>query len=154
MKNVLLIGAAIGFSLLGGCEGVPSLLPNTDPNLRHTSTQFAADAAKRQPYKSFAPSGGSALANAQFDLTLQDVQILNYSEEDWNDVEVWVNKKYVVFIPVMDKGKSLVKTIPFAMLFDDSGNCFSTNGGKTPIQTVEIYRNGKMYTIDDVKMAD
>jgi hypothetical protein len=149
----MLITAAIGMGLLGGCAGRPSLLPNSDPNLRRTSAQFAADAAKRHPFKADAPSGGDALANAQYDLTFATVQILNYSDDDWNDVEVWVNKKYVVFIPLIEKGKSLVKTIPFQMLYDDSGNYFWTDGGKNPIQTVDIYRNGKMYSVP-VKMAD
>ena len=132
---------------LAGCEGRPSLFPNSDPNLRKTSTQFAADAAKRQPYKADAPRAGDALGSAQYDLTFAHVQILNYSEEDWDDIEIWVNKKYVCFLPKIAKGKQRVETITFQMLYDSEGNYFWTDNGKNPLQDVEMYRNGKMYTL-------
>ena len=154
MKNsIVMMSAAIGLGLLAGCAGRPSLLPNSDPNLRLNSAQLAADGAKRHPFKSEAPKAGNALATAQFDTTFATVQILNYGDEDWHDVEVWVNQKYVVFIPQIDKDKKLVKTIPFQMLFDDSGNWFSTNGGKNPIASIEILRDGKMYNVP-FKAAD
>ncbi|HET6251798.1 MAG TPA: hypothetical protein VFE47_29200 [Tepidisphaeraceae bacterium] len=153
MKNAVMICAVVALGFAGGCAGRPSLLPNTDPNLRETSAQLAADAAKRQ-YHADAPRGGDALASAEYDLTFQKIEILNYGEEDWHNVEVWVNKKYVVFIPELRKDKQRVETIDFPYLFDDAGNCFSTNGGKTPIASIEIYRDGKMYTINDPKLAD
>ncbi len=153
MKYALILSASIALGALAGCAGRPSLLPNSDPNLNKTAAQFAADSAKRHPYKADAPRGGEALATSQYDLTFNTVQILNYSDEDWKDVELWVNKNYVVFIPLVEKGKVRVKTIPFQMLYDDSGNSFWTNGGKTPLQTVEIFRNGKMYTVP-AKLAD
>lgn len=132
---------------LGGCAGRPSLLPNSDPSLRRTSAQFAADAAKRHPFKADAPSGGQAPVTAQYDLTFATLQLLNVGDEDWDNIEVWVNRNYVCFIPVLEKGKARVKTLNFQMLYDDSGNYFWTDNGKNPIQTVEIYRNGKMYTV-------
>jgi hypothetical protein len=132
---------------LGGCAGRPSLFPNSDANLRRTSAQFAADAAKRHPYKADAPRGGEALGRAEYDLTFGHVQILNTSEEDWDDVEVWVNHKYVCWVPKIEKGKQRVKTINFQMLYDADGNYFWTDNGKNPVQDVELYRNGKMYTI-------
>jgi len=79
--------------------------------------------------------------------------VLNFSDEDWKDVELWVNRNYVVYIPLLEKGKVQVKTIPFQMLFDESGNSFSTDGGKNPIKTVEICRNDKMYMVP-LKLAD
>src|SRR5579859_3964297 len=51
-------------ALLAGCEGRPSLLPNSDPDLRKTSTQFAADAAKRFPYPTAAEKAGEAQGRA------------------------------------------------------------------------------------------
>ena len=38
------------------------------------------------------------------DYQLDLVQIANLSGEDWENVEVWVNKKYVVFIPTYPAG--------------------------------------------------
>ena len=153
MTCVKVVSSVIAMGLLAGCAGRPSLLPNSDPNLNRTSAQFAADAAKRHPYKTTAPSGGEALASAQYNLTFGTIQVLNFSDEDWKDVELWVNRNYVVYIPLLEKGKVQVKTIPFQMLFDDAGNSFYTDGGKNPIKTIEICRNDKMYTVP-TKMAD
>jgi len=98
MKKIAII-TVVGLGLLAGCAGRPSLFPNSDPALQKTSAEFAADAAKRQPYKNEAPRGGEAMGRAEYDLTFGHLQILNTSEEDWDNVEVWVNQKYVCAIP-------------------------------------------------------
>ena len=147
MNKLAILLALAGAGLAIGCAGRPSLIPNSDPSLRRTSAQFAADAARRHPYKGEAPRGGEALGRAEYNLVLGTVQVLNYSDEDWDDVEIWVNRKYVCWLPKIEKGKQRVKTINFQMLYDDAGNYFWTNGGKTPVQEVEVFRNGKMYTI-------
>jgi len=144
-QSKLCIAIALGLS--AGCAGRPSLLPNTDENLRKTSTQFAADAAKRHPYKADAPRGGDAEATVQYNPTFARFDILNYSTSDWHDVELWINQNYVVFIPLLQKNKERVESLPFQMLFDESGNYFTTDGGKNPVKNVEIYRDGKMYTV-------
>ena len=153
MKSALVILTLAAAGFVAGCDGVPSPVPKSDPNLRRTSAQFAAEAAKRHPYKAEAPRGGEALGRAEYDLVFGTLQVLNYSDEDWDDVEVWVNKKYVCWLPKIDKNKQRVKTIQFRMLYDEAGNHFATNNGKNPVQEVEIYRNGKVYTIPTF-MAD
>src|SRR5947207_14128888 len=112
---LLLVGCA-------GCAGRPSLIPNADKSLRRTSAQFAADAAKRHPYKSDAPRGGEAVARAEVGYMLKQITIVNLSPQAWNDVELWVNQKYVVFVPVMEPNK--LKTLNFQMMYDDQGNYF------------------------------
>ena len=131
--------------LLVGCAGRPQIIPNSDPALRKTSAQFAADAAKRHPYKSDAPRGGQAQARAQVGYSLDVVEIANNSAEDWNDVEVWVNHDYVVYLPKMEHGK--LKSIPFQMLFNGEGKSFPTDNSKVLVNTVEIYRDGKMWDV-------
>lgn len=153
MTKSLMVGAVIAMGLLVGCEGRPSLLPNSDPALRRTSTQFAADSAKRHPFKSDVPSGGPAQVNAQYEPTFGTLELLNYGDKDIDDVEIWVNRKFCVWLPKMEKGKEKVKTINFTMLFDDSGNYFWTDNGKNPIQTVELYYGGKLYSVV-LKLAD
>ena len=148
MKKSLTIALLAGLGLAAGCAGRPSLVPNSDPNLRRTSAQFAADAARRHPYKADAPRGGAAMGRAEYNLMMGTLQVLNYSDEDWDNVEIWVNRKYVCWMPKIEKGKQRVKTINFQMLYDDAGNYFWTNGGKTPVEQVELYKNGKMYSID------
>jgi hypothetical protein len=130
-----------------GCAGRAELLPNSDKALRKTAAQFAADAAKRS-YKADAPRGGSAQARAQVGYMLKKLEIVNLSNEDWSDVEVWVNKKYVVFLP--DMPKNVLRSVPFQMLYDDAGNSFPLN---QHIDTVEISRDGKMYDVT-TKLAD
>src|SRR5439155_9964908 len=137
-------------ALLIGCAGRPSLIPNADKNLRRTSAQFAADAAKRHPYKANAPRGGEAVARAEIGYMLKQITIVNLSSETWNDVELWVNQKYVVFVPVMEPNK--LKTLNFQMMYDDQGNYFTTEN-KQMVDKVEIYREGKMYDVK-AKLGD
>ncbi|HWE03457.1 MAG TPA: hypothetical protein VG326_13715 [Tepidisphaeraceae bacterium] len=153
MKCAAIVSAAITVLMTIGCAGRPSLLPNSDPSLRRTSAQFAADAAKRHPFKSNAPSGGEAKVSAQYNLTFATVELLNYGNEDLDDVEVWVNRNWCCWIPKLEKGKVRVKTLPFQMLYDDSGNYFWTDNGKTPITTIDLFYGGKMFTVP-FKMAD
>jgi hypothetical protein len=137
--------------ILAGCAGRPSLIPNSDKNLRRTSAQFAADAAKRHPYKSNAPRGGEAVARAEVGYMLKQITIVNLSQEAWNDVEVWVNRKYVVDIPTMEPNQ--VKTINFQMLFDDKGNYFPTDNKKVLVSKVEVLKDGKMFDVP-VRLGD
>ncbi len=131
--------------------GRPSLFPNSDKNLRRTSAQFAADAAKRHPYKGDAPRGGEAIARAEVDYTLDKIEIVNLSDEPWEDVEIWANQKYVVHLPVMEPKK--LKKIDFQMLFDDQGNSMPTSIKRSPLKKVEIHRGGKLYDVA-LKLVD
>ena len=144
---LLLVAAAV----LAGCSGRPSLIPNPDKSLRKTSAQFAADAAKRHPYNKDAPRGGEAVARAQVGYTLNQLDVVNLSQEPWNDVEVWVNQNYVVFLPVMEPNK--LKSLNFQMLFDDQGNSFPIDNKKVLINKVEVLHDGKMYDVP-VKLGD
>jgi hypothetical protein len=147
----LTVIAGLSLAMLAGCAGRPSILPNDDKQLRKTSAQFAADAAKRHPFKADAPKGGDAVARAEVGYTLNQIDIVNLSQDTWNDVEVWVNQSYVVFIPVMEPKK--LKTLNFQMMFDDQGNSFPTNNSKVLVKNVEIYRDGKMYNVP-AKLGD
>ena len=59
-SNFVLSAALITCGLIMGCEGRSTLIPNSDPALRRTSTEFAADAAKRFPYPTDAAKAGAA----------------------------------------------------------------------------------------------
>ena len=144
----LLVVAAVG----GGCAGRVSLLPNSDKSLRQTPAQFASQAAKRT-YQADLPDGGDAQARAQVAYDGNYIQILNLSDADWTDVEVWVNKKYVVHLPRIDAGTKRVKSITFMMLYDDQGNPFPADNRKQMIDSLEVVRDGKKYTIP-LRLAD
>jgi hypothetical protein len=133
---------------LAGCAGKPQLLPNRDSSLNKTAAQFAADAARRHPYKSDAPRGGEIAGRAQVGYWSDTLEITNLSDTDWDDFEVWVNKKYVIHVDHLAKpiaGSPNLVRFTFYMLFDDAGNSFPTDNRKTLVDSVEIYKDGKMY---------
>jgi hypothetical protein len=143
ITTVLCAIAAAWLSL--GCAGRPSLFPNRDEALRKTSAEFAADAAKRFPYPAGASRAGEATARVEVAYGQDKFDIVNLSDADWADVEVWVNQGYVVAIPKMLRGD--LKTLPFKMFFNAEGATFPTDSSKTKVTKVEVLVDGKMYDV-------
>lgn len=133
----------IGLGLFG-CEGTVSLLPIADPALNKPPAVFAADAAKRH-YESDAPKIPAHDFRAQYALILKQVDLANISAQDCTDVEVWINSQYVVHCPQFPKKSD--KTLYFAMFYDQDGHHFDTHGGKDPVKSIEVYRDGTMYSV-------
>jgi hypothetical protein len=131
---------------LAGCAGQVSLLPNSDKTLRRTPAQFASEAAKRT-YQIDLPDGGVAEGRAEVAYDGNFFQVLNLSEEDWTDIELWVNQKYVVHVPRIEAGKKRVKSITFMMLYDDQGNPFPSDNRRQMIKTLELVKDGTKYSI-------
>jgi hypothetical protein len=138
--GLLCIAAAV----MVGCEGSVSLVPNFDPALRKPPAAFAADSAKRK-YEADAPKVPDSQARAQYALILKEVDLANISTQDWSQVEVWLNGKYVVYCPAFQKKSA--KTLYFTMFYDQDGHHFDTHGGNDPVKTIEVYREGTMYTV-------
>jgi len=153
LQKIVVLSGLAGCTMLIGCQGRPTLFPNSDPSLRKTSTEFAADAAKRFPYPGEASKGGDASGRAEVDVMLGQIQILNSSDDDWKDVDTWVNQSHVCHVPLSPKGKQKVETIAFAMLYNGKGDYFTTENGKNPLNRVEIFHDGKLYTVP-VRLAD
>ena len=84
---------------------------------------------------------------------LKRLQILNSSEEDWNNIDIWVNQSYVCHVSSIPKGKEKVETIDFTMLYNDKGDYFTTDGGKNPVTLVEIRKDGKFMQVP-IRMAE
>jgi len=139
--------AALGLIGIGGCVDRPTIFVNPDPSLRLSSSELRGDALDRFPYKEDAPKGREIKARAQVGYTFNRLEVVNFSESDWNDVEVWVNKKYVCHVPKMESRK--LKEIHFPMLFDSEGKPFpmNSNKGTELVRSVEVYRDGKMYQL-------
>ncbi len=131
---------------LVGCAGRVAIMPNSDPTLRRSPAQFAAEAAKKT-YRTDLPDGGTAEARAQVAYDVDQIQIINLSNDDWTDVELWVNHKYVLHLPRLESGKKKVKTLTFLMLYDDQGNPFPKNNMKQRIDSLEMVRGEKKYQI-------
>jgi hypothetical protein len=151
-RNILGICVILSSALLsGGCWDTQiSLMPNPDPALRKSSAEYAADAVKRHPFKADLPSGGQAVANAQVDYGLNRLEIVNLSNDTWNNVEIWVNRDYVVFLPRMES--KVLKRIPFSVLYDGHGKYFQQNN-KNFVDSVILIRGDKQFTVP-VQLAD
>jgi len=141
--TVVWFAALVAGGALAGCSGRASILPNPDPALRKTSTQFAADAAKCFPYPADAPRGGDAGARAEVDYDLRAVHLSNLSGQEWHDAQVWVDGKYVVLlkrVPPSTGSKPTFENLNFQLLFDDAGNHYPTF--EPHIKKFESFRAG------------
>ncbi|HEX8911429.1 MAG TPA: hypothetical protein VF796_03645 [Humisphaera sp.] len=132
-----------------GCQDQTSLIPNSDPALRKTKTEFAKDALQRHPYHADAPKAGKAAGAATVNYEMDRLQVANLSEADWTNVELWVNGKYVVFLPKVPGKAETAKTIDFSMLYDELGRPFPAETGspERQVKKVEVYRDGRMYEL-------
>ena len=154
MRLVSEILACVAVAILAAsCAGRASVFPNDDKALQKTAVEFAADAAKRHPFKADAPRGGEAVGRAEVRYGLDLLRIVNLSDETWTNVEVWVNENYVVTVPTMKKGD--LKSLNFEMLYDANGHWFPTENTKpeNQIKKLNIYRDGKMYDVK-LQLAD
>ena len=153
MKYLRLSLLLLCVGMFAGCAGRAEIFPNSEKALRKTAAEFAADAAKRFPYKADAPRGGIAVGRAQVGYTVNKIEIENLGDEDWDDVEVWVNKSYVVSLPKLKARPGKVTAIPFQALFNDEGHSFPTDNSVTRVNLVEVYHDGKMYEVK-TQLAD
>jgi hypothetical protein len=138
--------AVAALLLLTGCmsDGRPTIIPNADPALRKTSTEFAADAAKRS-YPLDAPRASGTIARAQYNVMEKQFEVANLTNSDWQNIEVWLNQKYVVTIPQFDRNTG--KSLDFGLFYDNNGHHFDTDFGNNPVRSLEIYQNGRMYDV-------
>jgi len=131
---------------MSGCtgDGRPTIIPNSDSTLRKSSTEFAADAAKRS-YEVTAPKSHDAIARAQYNVMERQFELANLSNSDWQNIEIWVNQKYVVCVPQFDRNTG--KTLNFELFYDADGHHFETDHGGNPVRSLQIYQGGKMYDV-------
>lgn len=136
----------VGLLALPGCmgDGTPTLLPNSDSNLRKSSTEFAADAAKRS-FEASAPKGETAVARAEYNLSERQFDVANLTNQELKNVEFWVNQKYVVNVPEFSPNSG--KTLNFELFYDSDGHHFATEHGTNPIHSLQMYSDGKMYDV-------
>lgn len=132
-----------------GCQDRVSLIPNSDPSLRKTRTEFARDGINRHPYHADAPRGGKIQGGASANYDANTLQVANFTAEDWTDVEIWVNGQWVVFVPSVPGNARTARTLNFEMMYDRMGRHFPTENKdrETMVHKVEIYRDGKMYEL-------
>src|SRR6202000_658601 len=111
---------------LAACTQRPPFMTNTDPALRKSSAQFAADAAHRH-YPTTAPTAGPANGRCEIDYGIHRISIENSSNEDWDNVELWINQKYVVLLPKVAAHAERVTWVGAQSIFDDHGDYYPMN---------------------------
>jgi hypothetical protein len=151
LKSAVLVSFAM--IALSGCTTRPTFFANADPALRKSNAQFASDAAKRS-YEADAPKGGNANGAAEVDYGIHRLSIVNSSSEDWNNVEIWLNQKYVIMIPQVPARAARAEMVNFESIYDHDGNYFPLDSSITRIETVEIFLDGKMYSLGQPRLAD
>jgi hypothetical protein len=155
-KTICTITMMLAAGAMVGCDGRPALIPNKDASLRRTSTSFAADAAKRT-YEAEAPREAEKQGRVEVNYTIKEIELANLSSEDWVDVEVWINQKYVVSIPMISKANKGAgyRHLNFQMFYDNQGNHIPAGmfNGSFRVEKVEVYRDGKMYEMTK-RLAD
>ena len=133
LRVCLILGSAAAFAAVtAGCAGRAEIFPNSEKSLRRTSAEFAADSAKRFPYHADAPRGGTADGRAQVGYSVNKLEIENLGDEDWNDVEIWVNRSYVIWLPVLKAHPGKITAIPFQAIYNDDGHSFPTDTTARP----------------------
>jgi hypothetical protein len=134
----------------GGCNE-PGYYPNQDPALRKPKPALRADATQRL-YPAEASRVKGLAIRAQIGYMARTVDVANLTDQDFANVEIWVNGQYVCYLPKMEKG--VLKSIPWDALYDREGKHPPTEGPAARafvVNTVELYTdmgNGaKLYDV-------
>jgi hypothetical protein len=143
-KHIRILAFAAMSVAVVGCRETPGLLRNQDPVLRQPKTVLRADAARRT-YPSEAARVQGLAARSQIGYMAKTVEVANLSDADWDSVEVWVNKQYVVFLPKIEA--RALRAIPFDAMYDQSGQHLPTESRTFVVETVEVFMGGKLYDI-------
>lgn len=143
MRRALFALSIAAVSFVAGCQDNAVLVPNSDANLNKSAATFASEAKGCFPYPADAQRGERIDARAEIGYMWNVINIVNYSGKDWENVELWVNKSYVLPLPEMESGKT--KRISFKMIYNESGQYFPLGGAM--IKELEIKKDGVLYTV-------
>lgn len=143
-----LTAPALTLLALAGCQRNAVILPNSDSSLNKPAKVFAEEAAARFPYPADLERGGQLPARAEIGYMVDVITLVNFSKTDWTDVELWVNKSYVIplaSLPSTSTPGVKATRIPFKIIYNDRGQHFPSQG--TTIDTLELKLNGKLHEV-------
>ena len=143
MRRALFALSIAACSLIVGCKDNAVLIRNSDANLNKSAATFASEAKNYFPYPADARRGERIASRAEIGYMWNIINVVNYSDQDWENVELWVNKSYVLALPKMEAGKT--KRISFKMFYNEQGQYFPLGG--TMIKEFEIKKDGVLYTV-------
>lgn len=142
MKHALISLAVL---IAAGCQRNAVIYPNNDPTLNKTATQFAAEAARAFPYPFDAPKGGRLAARAEIGYALNQITLVNLSDVEWVDAQLWVNRTHVVTFRRIPPRE--LKRVSFKQIYDDAGVHFPLDNRVIQIDTLELFIGGVMYEV-------
>ncbi len=143
MPRAILALSLFTTTLLAGCVDNAVLIPSSDTSLNKTAATFATDAKACFPYPVEAQRGKDLDIRAEVGYMWNVINLVNYAGQDWENVELWVNKQYVLPLAHLESGKT--KRISFKMLYDNEGSYFPLGG--TMIKSLELKKDGMMFTV-------
>lgn len=139
------LAATVAAGMLAGCRsGYTTVLPNKVESLNRKPAEFAADAAKRT-FPEDLPTARTQQFRAETQYTFDTLDLVNLTGGPLNDVEVWVNRKYVVFLPTLPDRE--IVTIPFVTIYDDAGHHFPLNNSQVQVQSVHVLTDGELLEV-------
>jgi hypothetical protein len=127
-----------------GCVEKPGSWPGIDPALGRPVDVIKADARGRG-YPQEAPRVRNMPSRAVVGYHLKQIDVANFSDADWNSVEVWVNQKYVAYLTTIRAGS--LRTIRWDRMFDTEGNTPPRESHDFIINSIEVYFGGKLYDV-------
>ena len=125
-----------------GCKNA-TVFPSSDGTLNKPAADFAADAAARFPYPSNLQNAGPIRGLAEIGYDANVINLANYSGGTWTDVELWVNRSYVLHLATVDTSEA--KLLPFKLFYDASSQHLPEQG--VYVTSLELKKDGVLYAV-------
>ena len=145
MNRVLvcvLSGLLLGMSAGGCASGSSDLNPSSDRNLRKPRKTFMADAAARA-FPDPAPKAVKAPMRGEVDYFLHVINIVNLTDTPWENVDVWINQKYVCHVVRLAPRRQ--EGVNFEVFYDKDGKRAPMRG--VWVEKVQLVTDGKVYDL-------
>jgi hypothetical protein len=129
-----------------GCQDRAVLIPNFDPSIDKRLSTIRADVAGLFPYPAAAEQGGELLdARAEIGYTWNQINLVQFSGQTWENVEIWINQSYAFRLDRMESRD--LKRISFKLFFNQAGQHFPLDNRNTIIDSIEVRKDGVVYQL-------
>ena len=145
MNRITLALSFLSLAAISGCADQPAVFQSSDPALQKSVSQFRDDAATRFPYKTETPRTPEDKVRAKVEYGIKRLDITNFTGQDLQDVEVWVNQQYVCHVPVVQDRQ--LKHIEFPMLCNILGEPFPKQNSEIRVEKVELLYAGEFHEV-------
>jgi len=138
--------ALLAIAALVGCKiERATIIPSDIPSLNKPATQLAREAQLRFPFPVDLERGGEIAGRAEIGYSLNSISLLNFSGQTWTDVDLWINREYVVNLAEVPSNKLI--TINFKHLFNEQGVHYPTRNVQTKVAKVELRQGVRVFDL-------